>query len=108
MWFSQAYSGAPNCSPSRASLLTGRAPYRTGVYDFLSKQSGSMHLHRRERTIANLLRDAGYATAHYGKWHLNVYVGRNGTPVNFPPSAAYHTRPFTTPNITTKPTSKGF
>ena len=69
--FSQAYSGAPNCSPSRASLLTGRAPYRTGVYDFLSKQSGAMHLHRRERTIANLLRDSGYATAHYGKWHLS-------------------------------------
>ena len=68
--FSQAYSGAPNCSPSRASLLTGRAPFRTGVYDFLSKQSGSMHLHRRERTIANLMRGAGYDTAHYGKWHL--------------------------------------
>jgi arylsulfatase A-like enzyme len=68
--FSQAYAGAPNCSPSRASLLTGRAPYRTGVYDFLSKQSGSMHLDRRERTMAAALRDAGYATAHYGKWHL--------------------------------------
>ena len=62
--FSQAYAGAPNCSPSRAALLTGRASYRTGVYDFLSKSSGSMHLDRRERTIANVLRNqAGYATA---------------------------------------------
>ena len=69
--FSQAYAGAPNCSPSRASLLTGRASYRTGVYDFLSKSSGAMHLHKREKTIANLLRNqAGYATCHYGKWHL--------------------------------------
>ena len=61
--FSQAYAGAPNCSPSRAALLTGRSSYRTGVYDFLSKASGSMHLDRREKTIANVLRNqAGYAT----------------------------------------------
>lgn len=61
--FSQAYAGAPNCSPSRAALLTGRSSYRTGVYDFLSKSSGSMHLDRREKTIANVLRNqAGYAT----------------------------------------------
>ena len=77
--FSQAYAGAPNCSPSRAALLTGRASYRTGVYDFLSKSSGSMHLDRRERTIANILRNqAGYATAHFGKWHLSR--GRHGHP----------------------------
>ena len=39
--FSEAYAGAPNCSPSRASLLTGRMPFRTGVYDFLSKRYSS-------------------------------------------------------------------
>ena len=72
--FSQAYGGAPTCSPSRAALLTGRSPYRTGVYDFLSKKTGGMHLAWSERTIANLLRGAGYATAHFGKWHLS----RNG------------------------------
>ena len=72
--FSQAYGGAPTCSPSRAALLTGRSPYRTGVYDFLSSRTGDMHLAWSERTIANLLRSAGYATAHFGKWHLS----RNG------------------------------
>ena len=69
--FSQAYAGAPNCSPSRASLLTGRSSYRTGVYDFLSRHSGDMHLAGTERTIANQLRGAGYATVHMGKWHLS-------------------------------------
>lgn len=80
--FSQAYAGAPNCSPSRAALLTGRASFRTGVYDFLSKSSGSMHFARTERTIANLLRGSGYATAHFGKWHLSR--GRHGfSPFHF-------------------------
>ena len=76
--FSQAYAGAPCCSPSRAVLLTGRASYRTGVYDFLSKHSGDMHMARTERTVASLLRDAGYATVHLGKWHVSH--GRWGAP----------------------------
>ena len=76
--FTQAYAGAPCCSPSRAVLLTGRASYRTGVYDFLSKHSGDMHMARTERTVASLLRDAGYATVHMGKWHLSH--GRWGAP----------------------------
>ena len=66
--FTQAYAGAPNCSPSRATLLTGRASYRTGVYDFLSKHTGDMHLALSEYTAARILRDGGYATVHMGKW----------------------------------------
>ena len=70
--FTQAYAGAPNCSPSRAALLTGRAPFRTGVYDFLSKHTGSMHLSRGEQTVASLLAGgAAYDTLHLGKWHLS-------------------------------------
>jgi len=76
--FSAAYSGAPNCSPSRAALLTGRTPYRTGVYDFLSKKTGDMHLSEDEVTIAAVLQTAGYATAHVGKWHLSR--GRGAAP----------------------------
>ena len=76
--FSQAYAGAPNCSPSRAALLTGRAPYRTGVYDFLSKKTGDMHLSLKEVTVAALLQAVGYATVHVGKWHLSR--GRHGAP----------------------------
>jgi arylsulfatase A-like enzyme len=69
--FSAAYAGAPNCSPSRAALLTGRAAYRTGVYDFLSRKTGDMHLSEHEVTVAAVLRAAGYATVHFGKWHLS-------------------------------------
>lgn len=69
--FSQAYAGAPNCSPSRAALLTGRASYRAGVFDFLHRHSAGMHLSRFEITIASILQRRGFATVHMGKWHLS-------------------------------------
>lgn len=64
------YASAPMCSPSRAGLLTGRVPYRYGVYDWIPP-GHDMHLPASEVTIASLLREAGYATAIHGKWHLN-------------------------------------
>ncbi len=64
------YSAAPVCSASRAGLLTGRNPSRVGVYDWIPGDH-VMHLPRSEITIAQLLRDAGYATCHIGKWHCN-------------------------------------
>lgn len=64
------YASAPMCSPSRAGLLTGRSPYRMGVYDWIAPDA-SMHMPLDEKTIATALRDAGYATALVGKWHLN-------------------------------------
>ncbi len=67
--FSNFYAAAPNCSPSRAGLLTGKVPGRTGVYSY--RPTGSvMHLPDQEVTIAELLKDKGYQTAHFGKWHL--------------------------------------
>jgi arylsulfatase A len=64
------YASAPMCSPSRAGLLTGRVPYRTGVYDWIAPDS-TMYLPQNEITIASLLQDAGYQTCLTGKWHLN-------------------------------------
>lgn len=68
------YAGAPVCSPTRASVLTGRANDRTGV------ESHGYALRRQEVTIASLLTDAGYQTGHFGKWHLNGLRGP-GVPI---------------------------
>lgn len=69
------YAGAPNCSPSRASLLTGRFPARCGIYSYIPANSTlpthPMHLPKREVTLARLLKQANYETCHVGKWHLS-------------------------------------
>ena len=64
------YASAPVCSPSRAGLLTGRTPSRVGVYDWIPDRH-PVHLRSGEITVAALLKQAGYATCHVGKWHCN-------------------------------------
>lgn len=81
MKFTSYYSPAPNCSPSRAGLLTGRFPFRSGVYNYLPKNS-VMHLPDSEVTIAELLRDAGYATGMFGKWHLSLLQSDQPNPAD--------------------------
>ena len=68
------YAGAPVCSPTRATVLTGRASFRTGV------PSHGYALRLQEKSVAKALKDAGYATGHFGKWHLNGLRGA-GAPV---------------------------
>lgn len=66
----QCYTPSPNCSPARAGMMTGRHPYRSGIYDFLRPES-SMYLKESEPTIPKMLKDLGYETAHIGKWHIS-------------------------------------
>ncbi|MFO0820497.1 MAG: arylsulfatase [Pirellulales bacterium] len=62
----------PVCSPTRAALMTGRYPTRTGVYTIV-RPHAKWGLPLQERTLASALRDAGYETAITGKWHLGEF-----------------------------------
>jgi len=67
--FTDSYAISPICSPSRAGLLTGRYPVRAGIHEVFMSSSFT-GLPSGELTLAELLRDAGYDTAMFGKWHL--------------------------------------
>jgi arylsulfatase A-like enzyme len=62
--FNHFHAAAPVCSPTRASVLTGRHPFRTNV------PNHGHYMRPDEVTIAEVLKSAGYITAHFGKWHI--------------------------------------
>lgn len=70
--FTQCYSACAVCSPSRSAILTGRTPYRNGVFTWIP-ENREIHLRASEISVATLLKQKGYATCHVGKWHLNGY-----------------------------------
>jgi arylsulfatase A-like enzyme len=70
--FTNWYSNSPVCSPSRASLLTGRYPVHAGVRSILAGHRQATGLVPEVPTIAAALRELGYRTAMFGKWHLGV------------------------------------
>jgi arylsulfatase len=72
------------CTPTRGALLTGRMPIRTGTYRVpLPGEPLNYGLSPWEYTLANLLSDAGYATACFGKWHIGNAPGRVPTDQGF-------------------------
>ncbi|KAM8820200.1 arylsulfatase A [Eudromia elegans] len=75
--FTDFYSGAAVCSPSRAALLTGRLQTRSGVYPGVFNPDSRGGLPLAEVTVAEVLKAAGYSTAMVGKWHLGL--GANGS-----------------------------
>jgi arylsulfatase A len=78
--FTDFYAAAPVCTPSRAALLTGRHAIRSGMCQmpgtrgvlFPDSKGG---LPPGEITLAEALKTAGYATGHFGKWHLGIHEG---------------------------------
>jgi arylsulfatase A-like enzyme len=72
--FDRFYAAAPLCSPTRASVLSGRHPFRSGVFN------PGVPWRTQELSVAEALKPAGYTTGHFGKWHLNGVSGP-GKPV---------------------------
>lgn len=72
--FDKFYAAAPVCSPTRASVMTGRTPNRMSVYKW------GHPMRPQETTIAEALKTAGYSTSHFGKWHLGSV--RKTSPAN--------------------------
>ena len=87
MRFTDGYAASPVCSPTRASILTGKYPTRTGITDYIQPEGGNRpenwrratrlipasfrdRLELEEVTVAEVLKQAGYATFFAGKWHL--------------------------------------
>jgi arylsulfatase A len=75
----QCYAASAVCSPSRSAILTGRTPYRNGVFTWIP-EGREIHLRTSELALPRLLRDRGYATCHVGKWHLNSHFNQPTQP----------------------------
>lgn len=108
MKFTNAYAACPVCSPTRSSIMTGKYPARLNQTDWIPGRSNRPdqqllqvedvnHLRLEEKTVAEMLQKAGYATAQMGKWHMgggahlpggqgfdvNVAGNRHGSPPSY-------------------------
>ena len=86
--FERFYAAAPVCSPTRGSCLTGRHPFRYGITG-----ANTGHMRAREHTLAELLKGRGYATGHFGKWHLGTLTKTERDSNRGGPNGAEHYAP---------------
>ena len=121
MAFMQAYAGASNCAPSRASLMTGTSTPRHGIYTVSTSERGNAKTRRiiptkntyfleeDNETLGDLFQKEGYVAGTFGKWHLgieplnqgfntNVAGGKNGNP-----GKGGYFSPYNVPNIADGP-----
>lgn len=79
--FDRFYAAAPVCTPTRGSVMTGRHPNRYGAF------APNFSIRPEERTLPQILREAGYLCGHFGKWHLGPV--KKGSPTN-PGAMGFH------------------
>ena len=83
--FPQYYTASPACSASRYALLTGRNPRRSGLGTWVLPPTAARYIHPNEVTLAEGLKNRGYSTGFFGKWHLGTPNSANGfNPNAFP------------------------
>lgn len=93
MRFTDAYAACPVCSPTRASMMSGKYPARVGVTDWIGAHARGRlidapyidHLPLEEKSLAKALKEGGYNTWHVGKWHLGkkeYYPDKHGFDIN--------------------------
>ena len=95
--FDRFYAGASVCSPTRASCLTGRNNWRMNINGPLAADEG--HLPSNEITLAEVLMEHGYATGHFGKWHVGGFDAETAGPHVMPPWHAGFQECFSTHNV---------
>lgn len=89
MKFTRFYAASAVCSPTRASVLTGRYPLRFDITKHFNDRN--RWLPKSATTVAELLKGAGYNTAHVGKWHLGgLHVNKEGRRLNNQPGPRQH------------------
>lgn len=82
MRFTDAHSPSTVCTPTRYSLLTGRMAFRNGMKGVFTGAGGPCLIKEDRLTIAGMLRDQGYTTAMFGKWHIGLtFYDKDGKPI---------------------------
>ena len=83
MLFTDAHSPSTVCTPSRYSILTGRMEFRTGFPGVFTGAGGPCLIEESRLTLPGMLREQGYTTALFGKWHVGLsFLDKDGQPIN--------------------------